>query len=204
MAGSLYTVKQKLIMKINIMNSLTIVSLVFSLLACGNKNKATSDKNTTKSAVITVAVSGTVTQTNSYCGGARPPDEILTQLATPRPFPDKKFHVIKGETNTVNHEIILSFTTDSVGNFSFKVPAGTYSIILDEQTQTPDAKKYQTQFLKMDEACFKDWWAKPYYLLEVSPSSQTTTIKGLNFEFHHRCFIQYDIPCLQYSGPLPP
>src|SRR5207253_6136345 len=104
--------------------------------------------------------------------------------------PNKKFHVIKEETNTVNHKIILSFTSDSAGNFSFSLPAGTYYILTDEQTQAPDTKKYTSQNVKTDEVCFKDWWSKPYYMLEVGAAN----IKGLNFEFHHRCFIQYDIP----------
>ncbi len=185
------------------MNSFAITSAVFCLLACGTKHKAASEKSTVNSPAKTVTVSGNVTQTNSYCGGARPSDEILNQAATPRPFPNKKFHVIKGEINTVGREIFLSFTSDSIGDFSFKVAPSTYSIILDEQAQAPDTKKYESEVVKVDEACFKEWWAKPYYLLEVPAASQTTTIKGLNFNFHHKCFIKYDIPCLQYDGPLP-
>ncbi|MBI3501287.1 MAG: prealbumin-like fold domain-containing protein [Bacteroidetes bacterium] len=151
-----------------------------------------------------VAVSGTVTQTFPYCGGARPTKEVMDAISQSKPYSGKKFHVIKGETNTASHKIILSFTTDSAGNFSFQLPAGTYSILLDEQVAAPDSKKYTSQFVKMDEACFKDWWAKPYYLLEVPAATTNTNIKGLNFEFHHRCFLQNDIPCLQYDGPLPP
>ena len=189
------------------MNSLSILFSLLLFTNCGTKHKASSDKNnptTTSSSPKEVSVSGAVTQTNSYCGGARPSDEMLTQLATPRPFPSKKIYVIKGETNTAGREIILSFTSDTAGNFSFKLPAGTYSIILDEQVAAPDSKKYTSQFVKMDEVCFKDWWAKPYYLLEVPATTTNTSIKGLSFEFNHRCFINHDIPCLQYDGPMPP
>lgn len=190
------------------MNTIKIVAAFLLLFVFGAINKSSAQKklskHKTKSEVKTAAkkvtVSGTVTQSNSYCGGARPNDEILAATQKPYPFPNKKFHLIKEEINTLNRKIILSFTTDSAGNFSFQVVPGTYSILLDEQVAAPDAKKYQTQFIKVDESCFKDWWAKPYYLLEVG----TANIKALNFDFHHRCFIQNDIPCLQYEGPLPP
>ena len=196
-----------MITKTNRMNLLSAIFALMFFTSCGTKHKTAAQKDSPKSETLVekkAAVSGNVTQTNSYCGGARPSDEMLAQIATPRPFPNKKFHVIKGETNTAAHQILLSFTSDSVGNFSFQVAPGTYAIIVDEQAQAADAKKYTSQVVKMDEACFKDWWAKPYYLLEVPATSQNTTIKGLNFEFHHRCFIKYDIPCLQYDGPLPP
>ena len=179
--------------------SYLFISLLF--FNCSPKQKATSEKNSGKSTTAkSVTVSGSITQTNAYCGGARPSDEMLQELATPRPFPNKKMHVIKGETNTTAHEIILSFTSDSVGGFSFKIVPGTYAIIVDEQAQAPDSKKYTSQLVKADETCFKDWWAKPYYLLEVG----TANMKGLSFQFNHRCFVQYDIPCLRYDGPLPP
>lgn len=188
-----------------------IVKIFFSLfllLACGTINKSAAQKKSskhkakteTKVAVKKVIVSGTISQASSYCGGARPTDEILASAQKSRPFPNKKFHIIKEETNTINHNIILSFTSDSAGNFSFSLPAGTYYFLLDEQAAAPDLKKYTSQNVKADETCFKDWWAKPYYMLEVGNAN----IKGLNFEFHHRCFINYDIPCLQYGGPMPP
>jgi len=190
------------------MNPITLIIILFSFLACGTKHKSVAEKSSDKTEIQQTVkkgtVSGTVSQTFSYCGGARPPDFLLEQLAQPKPFPNKKVHVIKGDTNTTAHKIILTFTSDSTGNFSFKLEPGTYSIILDEQVSPPDAKKYKTQSQSIDEECYKNWWAKPYYLLEVPVTSQTTTIKGLNFTFHHRCFISSDVPCLQYLGPYPP
>src|ERR1051326_4628541 len=69
-----------------------------------------------------VTISGNASQTYPYCGGARPTPEILEQLSQPKPVIGKKFHVIKGEKNSADRKIILSFTTDSSGNFSFKLP----------------------------------------------------------------------------------
>lgn len=194
------------------MNFISCNLLIFSLLACGTKNKTVVQKDSAKTEIKTetqspakkVIISGTVTQTYSYCGGAAPPDFLLEQLAESKPYPNKKFHVIKGDTNTASHKIILSFITDSAGSFSFQLEPGIYSVLLDEQSFPPDVKKYKTQSQSIDENCYKEWWAKPYYLLEVEGGSKNTTIKGLNFNFHHRCFISSDVPCLQYNGPYPP
>ena len=194
------------------MNFILSASVVFSLLACGAKHKTavqktsgrTEAKTDTDSPAKKVIISGTITQTSSYCGGAAPPQFLLEQLAEPKPFPKKKLYVIKGDTNTASHQIILNFTSDSAGNFSFQIEPGTYSVILEEQASAPDAKKYKTQVQAIDEACYKNWWAKPYYLLEVPAAEKQTIIKGLNFNFHHRCFISSDVPCLQYGGPMPP
>lgn len=154
----------------------------------------------TKSIGKTFTVSGTVTQTGSYCGGAVPSKEMLAQLSTPKPYAEKKFHVIKGDTNTPSHKIILSFTTDEQGKFSFSLRPGTYSIIQDEQATPLNVKEYKTKTISADENCLKIWWAKPYYVLRVKRAD----ITGLEFKFHHRCFLPNDIPCLQYTGPYPP
>jgi hypothetical protein len=40
-----------------------------------------------------------ITQTHSYCGGAEPPDELLQELATPRPLSGITFYIKNSETN---------------------------------------------------------------------------------------------------------
>ena len=130
----------------------------------------------------------------------RPTEEKFKKLTTPRAYPGKRFHVIRGSTNTLAREIVLTFTTGEVGNFSFQLPPGTYALLVDEQIPPPDAKKYQTKFITVDEAALNQWWAKPYHLFEVKAAD----ITELKFHFHHRSFIPYDIPCLRYVGPYPP
>ena len=144
-------------------------------------------------------VSGTVSRIPSFCGGKHPPDRVDRPIASV-PYPNKKFHVIKGSTNTRSREIVLSFTSDSEGRFSFRVPPGVYSILVDEQAQPADASRYESRFVKMDASCFAAWWAKPYYDLPAGDSN----VEDLKFEFEQRCFIDSDIPCLRYEGPLPP
>ncbi|MCC6371738.1 MAG: hypothetical protein IT236_12085, partial [Bacteroidia bacterium] len=46
----------------------------------------------------------------------------------------------------------------------------------------------------------KEWWSKAYFVLEIKDKN----IDGLEFNFHHKCFIEGDVPCLNYTGPMPP
>lgn len=171
-----------------------ILSAMCCALACGAPPLAVELEQPT-----TVLVSGTVTQADAFCGGAAPPTTVASPLDAVRPFPNKTFHLVKGTTHTLGSPILARFTSDAAGRFSFRLAPGTYSVLVDEQVATPDATRYEARFVKMDEACFKDWWAKPYSTLEVG----TSDMNGLQYHFDHRCFIKYDIPCLLYVGPLP-
>ena len=148
----------------------------------------------------TFTISGKVTQTSSYCGGAAPSPEMLEELARPVIYAGRKFSIRKGSINTLKEPVILSFKSDNKGLFSFQLPPGIYSVILEEQVKELNTAAYQKQNISADAACLKAWWKKPYYILEVKDKD----INTLNFSFHHPCFIPFDIPCLQYTGPYPP
>ena len=193
------------------MNFIVYIVLALGLFSCGTKQKSverTEGKGDAKtqqhSPAQKVTISGTITQTHSYCGGAAPPRELIEELKTPKPLPGKKMYIIKGDTNTTGRDIILNFISDENGNFSFQLEPGLYSVLLEEQISAPDAKKYRTETQSIDESCYNKWWARPYYLLTVEAGAKPTTIKGLNFNFHSRCFISSDVPCLEYEGPYPP
>lgn len=147
-----------------------------------------------------VTISGTVTQTSSHCGGAAPSDELIAELETPKPYPGKKMHIIKGDTNLTSHKILLSFIADENGTFSFQIAPGIYSVILDEQATAPNEKLYKTKDILVDTDCYNKWWGSPYYVLNISSSP----VNNLTFNFHKQCFISYDIPCLRYNGLPPP
>lgn len=168
------------------------------------KNTTLTAKATTTSTptpAIKYTISGKVTQTNSYCGGAEPDPETLLACETPQKYPGKKFYIRKGDINSINSKIEFSFVTDDNGNFSFQLPPGTYSIILEEQVNKVDMSKYQSNSsLIVDKKCIDQWWKRPYYTLTISDKD----ISGLQFSFYHRCFVQTEIPCIQYDGPMPP
>ena len=88
--------------------------------------KTTGMKTATKKIVkpsTKYIISGKVTQTNSYSyrGGIAPSQETIDQIrkeneegAIPRSFPGELFYIRKGNTNTLQSKILLSFCTDEL------------------------------------------------------------------------------------------
>ena len=146
-------------------------------------------------------ISGKVTQTSSYCGGAAPSEEMLRQYEQPTPYAGKVFYVRKGNTNDLKQPVVLKFKSDSSGKFSFRLAPGVYSIIQEEQVKALNLKKYVSNSeVSVDQTCLKTWWKKPYQVLVIKDKE----VKDLNFNFYHPCFISGDIPCMTYTGPMPP
>jgi hypothetical protein len=166
--------------------------LVFSpfLIACQSIKKVT-----------VFSVSGNITQTFAYCGGMAPSPEIMEEMNRPQVYSKKVLFVRRGNTNTLKKEIVLKFISDSLGNFSFKLRPGIYSVIEAEQVKRLNPSALNTgQLTQIDTACLKEWWKKPLQILEIKDKN----ITNLNFNFYHKCFISGDLPCIDYVGPLPP
>lgn len=165
------------------------------------KNSGVKQTVSVKSFLDKFTISGQVKQTTNYCGGAQISPEMMKGYSTPQPYAGKVFYIRKGKTNNLKEPVIVSFTVDPSGKFSFQLPPGTYSIIQEQQLKEIKMSDYtNSQFIFADEACLKNWWLKPYHILEV----KNKDINKLYFEFYHPCFINSDIPCLQYNGPMPP
>jgi hypothetical protein len=148
-----------------------------------------------------ISISGVVMQTSSYCGGAEMPPELFEEYSKPRPYNGKVFYIRKGKVNSINEPVVLSFTVNASGTFSFQLPAGIYSIFQEPQLKPFNKKEYPLGSYTSEEIeCLKKWWLKPYFVLEIKEKD----ITNLNFNFHHECFAINDIPCLQYYGPMPP
>ena len=157
----------------------------------------------TKTKAKTVPVSGTVTQTRDYCGGARPPDEILTQLGTPTPVSGKKIYIKAGEVNTFESKVILVLTTDEKGNFKAKLKPGKYLVVdslkKDLTFYNMLLKTYKTQtesYEPIDPVCLKEWFMKPAGTFEVTGKEA----KNISVNFHITC---RDVPCAGFRGPYP-
>lgn len=153
------------------------------------------------SIIKTVKISGKITMTSSYCGGAAPPQELLNELATPRPVAGMKLYVRKGSSNS-NGPVVAADTTAADGSFSFDLPPGTYCILSEEQLKPLDAKDISKEpyVVVTSEECLKKWWSEGLRILEVGDKN----IKDVDFQFYGRCFISSLCPCLRYDGPLPP
>jgi hypothetical protein len=87
-----------------------------------------------------------VTYTNSYCGGARPTDEILQKHNTPKVLADYK---IKLE----NKKVVI-IKTDSLGCFTHKLNTGKYLIFLTEEKNKTLFLNYNPNCIKMTKASY--------------------------------------------------
>lgn len=150
-----------------------------------------------------VPVSGTVTETRSYCGGARPNDAILAQCATPLPLAHKKIYIKSGEKNSSDSKVILALTSDSNGNFRTKLKPGKY-IVVDASKKDVShykmlLKKYKDKtesYWPIDTLCLKEWFLEPAGIFEVTGQE----VKKISVNFHKEC---HDVPCARFRGPLP-
>lgn len=151
------------------------------------------------------SISGTVTHSNSYCGGARPTDEMLKQITAPKPTSNATFYVRKGIQNDPGMEIFQTFKTDENGNFRFELPPGDYVIIeqnrLDSTYYFQILKSYSKEtnsYTAADTSCMNDWLKGS--LMRISVINKD--VQDLNWDTHHGCWT--DVPCIHYKGPYPP
>ncbi|MBN1771451.1 MAG: hypothetical protein JXB32_09330 [Deltaproteobacteria bacterium] len=72
---------------------------------------------------------GRVWWTRSYCGGARPPDELLEELARPVPRDHTQFVVRPGTVHDPRQPVTTRVSTDAEGRFSFAAAAGDYCLV---------------------------------------------------------------------------
>ena len=152
----------------------------------------------TKGRPTWVTVNGRIYQTESYCGGAKPSDEQLQILNTPRPLGAKTLYIKIGRRNANGTPIYRKVVTDEQGRFQVKLKAGTTYCFVEDWKGQPFQAPQNTEFVTWDLACLKDRYATPDFVLAVK--------KGKNhivkITYHKPCF--YRPYCGQYSGPLPP
>jgi hypothetical protein len=172
-----------------------LLCVLFVFMNSCNNNKSVVKSSSDSSFLI----SGKVLQTLSYCGGAKPTQEILDRLSTPKAYPDKTFYVRAGSINDINKKTVVKFNSKMDGTFSFNLKPGTYSIIMEEQLLALNTDDYKAKKQAVDEKCLQEWWGKPYYILEVTDKN----ITDLKFTFDHKCFLRTDVPCITYIGPKP-
>ena len=148
-------------------------------------------------------VSGIITGTSAYCSGARPPAELLAQLAIPKPKPNKKIYIKKGEVNSFDSKIFMELTTDTAGKFHAKLPAGKYLIVDEEKKDTAyynkllrEHKTETKSFEAVDTVCLKEWFLKPDVTFEV----KNAEVKNISVNYRKECF---NLPCTRFRGPYP-
>lgn len=83
--------------------------------------------------LVNQIVQGRLTNNSQYKGGANPPQEILDELAIYKPSSNQIFHVRNGTNYQPFSANIISFNTDSDGNYTINLPVGVYGVITEEK-----------------------------------------------------------------------
>jgi hypothetical protein len=146
------------------------------------------------------------TFTESYCGGAAPPDFLLRELATPKPLSETEIFIRQGTENDVTVPILTSAKTDKDGLVQFTLLPGDYLVVLtdkkDDRTYNEILQKYsqKTDYTDVvDKQCLDRWLATPEIVLHVKERSPNT----FRLNIHKPCPWE-STPCVQYISPLLP
>lgn len=145
-----------------------------------------------------VKIQGIITQTSDYCGGARPSDEMLEQLAKPKPMIGKEIFIKIGPKNKAENSIYKKVITDSVGHFEIMLPTGAVYSFIEDWKSKPFITPKNTEYIKWDVACLYERYLTADYVLNVKSANNSM----ININFHKPCFFRPY--CGSYSGPLPP
>ena len=89
-----------------------------------------------------------VSYTNSYCGGARPTNEIIDKYNTPAKLTNFKIKLV-GKKNMV-------LITDSLGCFTHKLKPGKYAVFLTEENNKNIFTNYDPFCVKMLKTSYGD------------------------------------------------
>jgi hypothetical protein len=143
-------------------------------------------------------VKGTITTTSSYCGGARPSEEMIEELQKPKPANRKTIYIKYGSKNSSSTKVIRKIVTNELGQFEVKLKKGFVYQFVDDWKSKPFKVPKNTEFVIWDIACFKKRYATPDFVLDLKKNK--TGFVEVNY--HQPCF--YNPYCGNYSGPLPP
>jgi hypothetical protein len=142
-------------------------------------------------------ITGVVTSTKTYCGGAAPSNDILQQYRTPQPIGGKLLYIKKGAENKKKAKIIGKFKSNADGTFTVKLPAGTYCIVEESKAQEFKAPADNKEH-EWNKQCLLEAWAQCDYQLVVTNKN----ISEVKINYHTDCF--YSMPCCKYKGAFPP
>jgi hypothetical protein len=151
-------------------------------------------------------ITGLITETQQYCGGAPPPQFLLDELNTPKPVANYKLFIRKN-SNDFNTQIYKEVITDSAGRFSVSLEPGKYSVVdsrkKDKQTYSDLVKKYKTKTATtgpIDEKCLKAHFLKEDFIIEISKDLLKTVEQTHNY---FRTCDYAGAPCVEFTGAYP-
>ena len=147
-------------------------------------------------------VTGVIEFTGRYCGGANPPKMILENARKKRPLTDYKLYVKAGKLNRPAAPIIDSSITNAEGRFEFNLPPGEYVVLTEFHLNKDIFRNWSNdRYIGVsDWRCLEEWWQKGLTRIKVD----NRPLDNLYLHFQKQCFLPIGVPCLEYTGPLPP
>lgn len=151
----------------------------------------------------TVLITGKITETRQYCGGAPPPQSMLDEYNTPKPVANYKLY-IRQNINDISTPAYKEIITDSLGNFTVFLEYGSYSVVdsrkKDKQTYLDLVAKYKKATNvtgSIDENCLKTHFRESDFRIDVMPDSKT-----VEHNYFRTCNYS-GAPCVEFTGPMP-
>jgi hypothetical protein len=145
-------------------------------------------------------------KTATYCGGARPSDEMLAELSIPKPLADYQFYIKAGDVNDPDVPALFSSFTDDAGLAYVPLKPGKYLVVFEDKqdwTQYNAWKKMYSESSSnhspIDTTCLLQWIKQPEFVFEVVADSACK----VEFTKVQKCFWN-EVPCLDYTGSIPP
>lgn len=145
-------------------------------------------------------VTGKIEINKPYCGGAKPSEEMAK--GTTEAYKNATFYVKTQMNNDKKLETVLKFTTDSKGNFKFKIKKGTYIVVHEDKLLTLEQFKAKynkptDQFQEyIGDKDAKNSFEKLDFTLDVQAK------KEFSYVYKAKCFVGLN-PLLRYIGPKP-
>jgi hypothetical protein len=146
------------------------------------------------------------TSTSSYCGGARPPEELLQELQSPKPLSFKEIVIRQGRANDVEGEIVFEGASDQEGNLKVLLKPGEYCLMSaekkDRQYFNSLLKKFAVEtesYSVIDKICLENWLSEP----DLTFTVEQNRAQAYSVNFHQPCEWSA-VPCVNYKGPYPP
>ena len=124
--------------------------------------------------------------TQTYCGGARPPEGL--ELSKRAPEPGRRLLVRRGSENSAS-EAVAAVTSDASGAFVLSLPPGTYCFVEEAKRELAGPTPENT-----DPGCLDNWRRTCDAVVEVPASGEVP----VTLELYKGC------QPLCSEGPFPP
>ena len=178
-------------LEINIMKISSALTILLSLFGLSISSCHVS-KNQPKA---TMSITGTINQTEMYCGGAAPPEELLNKLRQPHPLKNYKFYIKEGLVNDLDSKVFATVKTDENGYFQLELPAGKYILLTAEQLTKSIISNPGENIKIVYQDKLNTWWREGIALIKVDT-------KEIEVTLHKRCYLPIGVIGLRYTGPV--